>query len=468
MPSAQRMLTLFTNSSFRDCSGMSRRDFLRIGAVGVGALSLPALLATKAGGASLRQHDFIKDKSVVLLFLAGGASHIETFDPHMEAPPEIRSVTGEVPTTIPGVTFGGTFPRLAKWARKMAIVRSFSHTITDHPKAIQHVLTAGHPAQISMGSIYTRFRGSNHAGTGLPTYMALTAPEIDPQYLKERERVLVGSGPGPLGSAYAPFDPSGGAPMIKNLELNVTRDRFLDRHSLLGALDQLNRRVDSTGMIAALDQYEQQALDMILRGAGSAFDLSHEDPRLIERYDTSRFHVGKKLFRACTLGKQMLLARRLCEAGCGFVTVQCAGWDMHADVNNPGIVAGMEMLGHPLDQAVSVFLEDVEARGLSEKILLVITGDFGRTPKINNRGGRDHWANLGTLAFAGGGLKMGQVVGRSDRNAAEPASDPITPQHLMATIMHALFDVGKLRVQPSMPRDLLGFVEQTEPIRELV
>lgn len=462
------MLTLFTHSSFRDCSGLARRDFLRIGAVGFGALSLPGFLSTKASAATLRPHEFIKDKSVVLLFLAGGASHIETFDPHLEAPSEIRSATGQSPTPIPGVSFGGTFPRLAKLARRMAIVRSFSHTITDHPKAIQHVLTAGHPAQVSIGSIYTKFRGTNHARTGLPTYMALTAPEIDPQYLKERERVLNGSGPGTLGAAHAPFDPSGGGPMIKNLELNISRDRFLDRHSLLGALDQLNRRIDSTGMIAALDQYEQQALDMILRGAGSAFDLAQEDPRLIERYDTSRFQVGKKLFRACTLGKQMLLARRLCEAGCGFVTVQCAGWDMHADVNNPGIRAGMEMLGHPLDQAVSAFLEDVEARGLSEKILLVITGDFGRTPKINSRGGRDHWANLGTLAFAGGGLRMGQVVGRSDRNAAEPSSDPITPQNMMATIMHALFDVGKLRVQPGMPRDLLAFIEQSEPIRELV
>jgi len=461
------MLTLFTNPSARDCSGVSRRDFIRIGAMGLGGFSLPGMLASKAATAA-SERDFLKDKSVVLLFLAGGASHIETFDPHIDAPQEIRSVTGEVATTIAGVTFGGTFPRLAKLARKMAVVRSFRHTITDHPKAIQHVLTAGHPAQVSMGSIYTRFRGTNHAATGLPAYMTLLAPEIDPQYLKEKDRVWIGSGPGSLGPTYTPFDPSGGGPMIKNLELNISRERFLSRHSLLGALDQLNRRIDASGMIAALDQYEQQALDMILRGAGSAFDLSQENPRLIERYDTSRYQVGKKLFRACTLGKQMLLARRLCEAGCGFVTVQSAGWDMHADINNPGIVAGMEMLGHPLDQAVSAFLEDVEARGLSEKILLVITGDFGRTPKINNRGGRDHWANLGTLAFAGGGLKMGQVVGRSDRHAAEPASDPITPEHLLATIMHALFDVGKLRVQPAMPRDLLAFVEQVEPIHELI
>jgi len=182
------MLTLFTNPSARDCSGVSRRDFIRIGAMGLGGFSLPGMLASKAATAA-SERDFLKDKSVVLLFLAGGASHIETFDPHIDAPQEIRSVTGEVATTIAGVTFGGTFPRLAKLARKMAVVRSFRHTITDHPKAIQHVLTAGHPAQVSMGSIYTRFRGTNHAATGLPAYMTLLAPEIDPQYLKEKDRV---------------------------------------------------------------------------------------------------------------------------------------------------------------------------------------------------------------------------------------------------------------------------------------
>lgn len=458
------MLTLLTEQRNRDCSGLTRRDFIKIGTLGLGSWALPELLSAKAQAAASGQSDFVKDKSVVLLFLAGGASHIETFDPHIDAPVEFRSVTGEMPTSIPGVTFGGTFPRLAKLAHKMAVVRSFSHAVTDHAKAIQYMLTAGHPAQVSMGSIYSRFRGPTHKRSGLPTYGVLTAPEVDPQYTKEKERVLVGSAPGPLGSAYAPFDPAGGAPVIKSMELRIPRPQFEDRRGLLTALDQLNRQVDADGAIAAMDRYAQQAFDIILRGAGDAFDLSKEDAKLIERYDTSRFQVGKKTFRSSTLGRQMLLARRLCEAGCGFVTVQNAGWDMHADINNPGMATGMEMLGRPLDQAVSAFLEDVEARGLSEKILLVITGDFGRTPKINARGGRDHWANLGTLALAGGGLKMGQVIGRSSRHAEEPASDPITPQQLMATIMHTLFDVGQLRVQQGLPRDLLAFIEQAPPI----
>lgn len=178
--------------------------------------------------------------------------------------------------------------------------------------------------------------------------------------------------------------------------------------------------------------------------------------------------IGHKTFRPSTLGQQMLLARRLVENGAGFVTVHSAGWDMHADGNNPGIVKGMNMLGTTVDKAVSAFLEDLESRGLSDKVLLVITGDFGRTPKVNKNGGRDHWASLGTLAFAGGGLRMGQVIGKSDRNNGEPAEDPVTPQMLLGTVMHTLFDIGQLRVARGVPRDLVQLVENAPTIRHLL
>ena len=163
---------------------------------------------------------------------------------------------------------------------------------------------------------------------------------------------------------------------------------------------------------------------------------------------------------------KMLLARRLCEAGCGFVTVHSAGWDMHADGNNPGMIKGMNMLGPTVDQSVSTFLSDIEERGLSDKILLVITGDFGRTPKVNKKGGRDHWARLCTLAFAGGGLKPG-VVGRSDRQNGEPASNPINPENMMGTILHSVFDVGQLRVARNIPREVMQLVDNSPPIEEL-
>jgi uncharacterized protein (DUF1501 family) len=140
---------------------------------------------------------------------------------------------------------------------------------------------------------------------------------------------------------------------------------------------------------------------------------------------------------------------------------------MHADGNNPGMVQGMEMLGRTLDQAVSVFLDDVDQRGLSDKILLVITGDFGRTPRVNKKGGRDHWAKLGTLAFAGGGLRMGQVIGQSARNADIPGTSPISPGEMMSTIMHTLFDVGEMRLQQGLPPDLRRLVENGRPIETL-
>ena len=214
--------------------------------------------------------------------------------------------------------------------------------------------------------------------------------------------------------------------------------------------------------------HEQRALDLILGSAADTFDLSKEKPKVLEAYDTSAMKIGHKVFRKSTLGHQMLLARRMVESGAGFVTVHSAGWDMHADGNNPGMVKGMNMLGWTLDKAVSAFLQDLEDRGLSDKVLLVLTGDFGRTPTINKRGGRDHWAKLGTLAFAGGGLPMGQVIGKADRRNGEPADNPVSPNMMMGTILHTLFDFGKLRIAQGITPELIQRVEDAHPIPELV
>ena len=455
--------------SGRDCTGISRRDFVAAGVLGLGSLTLPQWLAAKEAG---QDKGYFRDKTIVLLFLGGGASHIETFNPNMDAPAPYASVTGEVKTTLAGVTFGGTFPQLANHAHKMALVRSFQHTVGSHPQAIAHVLSGGtDPAGdgkrgFSMGSAYARIRGANHPESGLPTYAIVTSEEVDGQYLTERGRIEKGSGPGSLGLACAPFDPTGGGALLKNLQLKIDGARLDDRRSLLSQLDTVNRGIDARGQLDGLDRLSQQALDMIVQGAGRAFDVSKEDRRTIERYDTSEFRVGKKEFRPSSLGRQMLLARRLCEAGCGFVTVQNSGWDMHADGNNPGIAAGMEMLGRPLDKAVSAFLADLEQRGLSDKVLLIITGDFGRTPTINSRGGRDHYPKLCTLALAGGGLKMGQTIGQSLRNNSAPATEPITTPQLLSTVLHALFDVGELRLDSSVPRELISLAE-AKPIAEL-
>lgn len=468
------MLTIFSGAGHKTCDGLSRRDFLRIGTLGLGGLTLPQLLQARAAAAATGRQ-YVHDKAVVLLFLSGGASHIETFDPKMDAPAEIRSMTGAVQTSLPGVAFGGTFPLLARQAHRMALVRSFSHTIGGHVEAIVHLLTGGTDptgkgqAGFSMGSLYSRLRGTNHPVTGLPTYTLLTADEVDQQYRNERSRMAKGSRPGMLGATFGPFDPiSGGGTAAQNMSLSIPAERFEDRMNLLQQFDDLNRVVDTRGGAENADPFQQQAMNLILGGgAVRAMDVSREDRRLLERYDTSHIQIGHRTFRPSTLGRQMLMARRLIEAGCGFVTVHSAGWDMHNDSNNPGIEFGMNRLGRSVDRAVSAFLEDVEQRGLSDKILFVLTGDFGRTPRINRRGGRDHWTRLCTLAFAGGGLNMGQEVGRSGRHADVPTTTPISPTQMMGTIIHTLFDVGQIRLQADIPRDLSALAEQATPIAEL-
>jgi len=478
------MLKIDTSSSpSRDCSGVSRRDFIRVGGLGLAGLSLSDVLASQALAARSKTN-FVRDKAVVLLYMSGGASHIETFNPNMEAPSPFNSVTGEVKTSLPGVTFGGTFPNLAKWAHKMAVVRSFTHPVGGHEQAHVHVLSGGTDTKgtgsegRSIGSLFSRLRGANHPQTGFPTFGLLGHSETDGQYRKEFGRIVKGSRPGDLGSVHDPFvrkdtgpdekfkdkRSSEGSSVAEDMELNLPRERLEHRKSLLNSIDGLRRKLDSDESILAADEYEQRALDLILGSAADTFDLSQEDPRLLESYDTSAMKIGHKVFRESTLGHQMLLARRMVEAGAGFVTVHSAGWDMHADSNNPGMVKGMNMLGWTVDKAVSAFLADLEARGLSEKVLLVMTGDFGRTPTINKKGGRDHWAKLGTLAFAGGGLPMGQVIGRADRRNGEPSDNPVSPRMMMGTILRTLFDYGELRIAQGIPQEIVRHVEDAHPI----
>lgn len=434
------MLNLFSDRRFRDCEGATRREFLKIGALGSGALSLPGLLAARAEAKAAGLPT--KDTSVVWLWLGGGPTHVETFDPKLTAPAEYRSVTGELSTALAGVTVGGTLPKLARVADKMAFVRSFAHTNSGHGGGTHFVMTGydnrmidngGLPTRPSMGSIVARVRGANHHATGMPTFVRLGR--------------IASDGPAFLGPAYAPFDPSGQA--RKNMNLLVSDERLNDRRALLGDLDRLKSRLDNDKLVDGLSRFEQQAFNLVLGNASAAFDLKDEDPRLVANY-------GKGL------GEQMLRARRLCEAGCGFVTLSYGGWDMHGQIKR-----SMERRSPQLDQAVSAFVQDTYDRGLSEKILLVITGEFGRTPKVNRNAGRDHWAPLSTLALAGGGLQMGQVVGESAAKVDVPHSTPIRPQDLMATVFQVLGIAPKLQFinQAGRPVTML---EEGRPIAELV
>jgi hypothetical protein len=469
------MFRLFDERPTRTCRGLSRRELLHVGGLALGGLALPDLLAARARAAAAGK--VVKDRAVVLLFLQGGPSHIELFDPKMTAPVEFRSVTGEVQTKLPGVTFGGTFPNLAERADRIAVVRSFASGNADHQNYLS-VAGGGNSLKASMGSLYSRVAGTVHPKTGMPT-SALVTPEAVKPDLKlgrnfETQALPALASPGDLGPAYAAFDPSSGGDLKKNLELRLTPERFADRRSLLKQLDSLKRQLETTSALDGLDAFQQQAYEVILRGVSQAFDLNKEDPKTLEKYDTSGIFKMEELNKwgdmrrsSNLLGKQMLLARRLIEAGCGFVTVADAGWDMHANNNSPKNMEGIRPLGSQVDQAVAAFLDDLKERGLGEKTLLIVTGEMGRSPRLNKNGGRDHYPNLTPLLVAGGGLKMGQVIGQSDRNAANASTERYTPRHLMTTVMQTLFEPGEVRIAPDVPRNVASLITDGKPIAEL-
>jgi hypothetical protein len=455
---------------------LTRRNFLHVGALGLGGFTLANILRCKVAAAEAGNH--VRDKAVVFLWLGGGPPQHETFDPKMTAPVEVRSMMGEVKTTLPGVTFGGSLPLLAQRMKRLAIVRSFQTTTADHgPTGVRTVLAGRvEPNAPSMGSIYACLRGTNHPESGMPTYALLGSGSSS----VSRGFLVEGAGAGHLPRAYTAFNPEGAlrykggtaksfTPILDNMRLNVPAERMHDRRALLQQLDGLSRDMDAARGFDLVDKYRGQAFEVLRGSVAQAFDLDKEDAKTVARYDTSMLKVGhaKSGLRPSTLGKQLLLARRLCEGGAGFVVVESCGWDFHNNDETPGVVEGMTNYGPDLDKAVSVFLDDLDERGLSDRILLVITGEMGRTPTINKGGGRDHWANLAPLLLAGGGLKMGQVIGQSDQSGGSPRSTPIKPANLMATILHTLFDVGQLRVQRGLPTDLVKLVENGEPIQEL-
>jgi uncharacterized protein (DUF1501 family) len=432
------------------CDGTSRREFLQIGMLCMLGLTLPELLRARA----LASDSAGRKRSIILLFLDGGASQLETFDPKMDVPVEYRSLFGTTKTALPGVEFGGQLPKMAALADQMSIVRTFTHEDGDHGGATHWVKT-GYPwppqflgkAPIipqqapSIGSVVSRFFGPTNQQTGVPTYVRVQSNH--------------GGYPGDdaawLGAAYSPLRAGikRGSEMLGNMTLRVEPNRLADRTSLLASLDNLERRVDQSGMMDGLDQFRQQALDVVLGRAKEAFDLSKEDARTREKYGPG-------------LGEELLMARRLCEAGAGFVTLNNGYWDHHG-----GIIPGLKQLCPPLDQAVAAYIEDVEQRGLLDEILLVVTGEFGRTPRINGGPGRDHWAPTNDIVFIGGGMKMGQIVGETDAKAAYVKSRPVTVQDYMATLL-AVLGVD-LEVQytdrSGRPRSM---VETGKPITELL
>ena len=404
------------------CDGSRRRDFLKVGTLGLTGLALPDLLRAQSafGNSALNA----PDKTVIWLFLSGGPTHYETFDPKPGNSLPYRSTVGTLRTNIPGTHIGGLFPRLAKLADKYSIIRSFAHTAADHAAAT-HWLATGHdhppagngaaPISPSIGSMLSKYRGPNHRDTGMPTYVGLEH--------------LYAEGPAWLGAAHTPFDARGNAQA--NMAPRIALDRLQDRQTLRLTLDQLDRKIDQSGMMLALDEFEGRAVELVRGNVRNAFDLSQEDPKLRERYGQG----AKKL------GENLLLARRLAEANTGLVSVWYGGWDSHGtnpSVNHGTIEEEMQKLAPEFDHAVSVFIEDLYDRGLNEKVLLAIVGEFGRSPHINKDGGREHWPQMGNQVLVGGGLKMGEIIGESSSKGDVPKSNPVSPNDLLATLFKYL------------------------------
>jgi hypothetical protein len=465
------MLTISDAASRR--RPMGRRSFMQIGGMSLGGVTLPLLQAANASDASPSP---VTGKSVIFLFQQGGPPQHETFDPKVEVASEIASVGGDIATSVPGTRFGCALPKLARHAHRLAVVRNYQ-TNTDHGGVAPVV--SKRLGNASIGAVYSRVTGANHPQTGLPNSMFIIPKSIDAEQQTLGERFGKFDATGKLGSSFAPFVPGSGGMLQQDMQLRMPRERFEDRRSLLSRLDDVRREFDNIAETSGLSGLQAQALELISQGGADAFDLSQEDPRTIARYDTSgfcdpqqwKYDGGSKTrnnipwytAHTKTLGKELLLARRLCEAGCGFIAIHSEFvWDFHADVNNVAVPEGQKLVIAPFDHAVSAFIEDCEERGLSDKILLVCAGEMGRTPRINKNGGRDHWGRLAPLMLYGGGITHGQVIGASTRDGGESIGPVQTPDDLLATIGHTLFDYSQARLMPGLPTDLKRSLAEIE------
>ncbi len=459
------MLTLHENAR------LSRRQLLKVGSLGLGGLTRPTLLAARAAaGAS-----GVGGKSLIFVYQQGGPPQFETYDPKPDAPSDIRTVTGITRTVLPGVHFGDTFKQLARIANKFTVVRSI---MTENGGAHNIPPLAGPESlNTNVGALVGRVLGSTHPETGMPRNAVLLPQSVC-------RDVPQGQGRGDLsattavGPSYAPFIPGGGGQLTRDLRLNLPADRFQDRRALLGQLDSLQRRMSSDTQFQSLDQNQRKAYEALVSGrVADAIDLSKEDAAVVARYDTARFAArdnwskserGKKGYytgHAKSFGKCLLLARRLVEAGCGFVTVHAdyeGVWDFHADGNNLNVKDGMEAVGRTFDHGLAALINDLDERGLRDDVLVVACGEMGRTPKINRHGGRDHWGKLAPLLIYGGGSNGGRVLGQSTRDGGEPVANPFTSRHLISTILHHMLDIAQVRLQPGLAA--ISRLAEVEPI----
>ncbi len=441
------MLTLSGNS-FTCCDGITRRNLLRVGALSLGGLTLPQILQMRAEAADSGQ--LLPKTSVIFVELAGGPTHFETYDPKPESPQEYRGPLGVVATPKPGVYFSELMVQQARIMDKLAIIRSIHHDSSSHGTS-SHLTQTGYYLRDRqnrtndmpcVGSVTSHVRGAN--SEGVPAYVSL-------------QRQMRFGGAAYLGKAFNPFvvssDPSRDNFKVDNLGLNssLNVERIGNRKNLLSQLDIQRELRDTKGASDAIDKFTQEAFDMVSGGAAQrAFDISSEPDAIRDRYGRNR------------TGQEMLLTRRLIEAGVTFVTTRVASWDDHGKIADR-----MKQKGPSYDQGLAALIEDLHERGLDENVMVVAMGEFGRTPRINKGAGRDHWGRVMSVLVAGGGLKTGQIVGASNPKGEVPADNPYRPENVLAVIYR------HLGIDPkSTFRDLSGrpryLLENDKLIDELV
>src|SRR5262245_11021957 len=430
----------------RTCGGWTRRELLKVAGLGAG-LTLADALRLRAAAASDGKSYGGREKSCIFLWLDGGPSHFETFDPKPDAPDAIRGPYGAIRTKVPGVQFCELMPLTAQRMHKCAIIRSLTHGSGSHSPI--PMLTAFENERTSYGAVVAKLAGFERQ---LPPYVHIGSK--------------LGVGGGSLGAPYNPVevrDPAGKQIELPQFSLsaNISAYRFQDRRQLLAAIDQMRASSNSGGGLhgaetAKLDRFQQLAAEILTSPAiREAFDLSKEKDDLRERYGANFF------------GQACLMARRLVEAGTRFVQIKWYdgpawdGWDVHgADLG------GMERMEHHLcprlDQGLTALLDDLDQRGLLATTLVVAVGEFGRTPQINKYGARDHWPACFSALLAGAGVPGGVVVGASDKQGGQPARTPVSPPQFAATLYRLLgFNLT------TDPR-LRPFVKDAAPIGELV
>lgn len=446
------MLKILGQSGARLCDGVSRRDFLRIGGLSLGGLSLPQLLRAEEVSGIRKSH-----KAVIMIYLAGAPPHQDMFDLKMDAPSEIRGPHRPVKTNVPGIEISEHMPYCAKIMDKLVPIRTmYGSPSGDHDSFICYTgrTVANQPpgGWPSMGAVLSKLQGATDPS--MPAFTGLAPKAGHPPYGSPGHA-------GFLGTGHSAFRPNG--PGMEDLHLNgITLERLADRKALLAAFDGFRRDVDAGGEVAASDAFTQAAFNILTSSKlMDALDLSKEPAKVRERYgkgDAKNYGDGAP--RNC---EHFLMARRLVEAGARCVTLNFGRWDFHSNNHS-------ELLTHLpyFDQAMSALVEDLHDRGLDKDVAVVAWGEFGRTPMINKDAGRDHWPQVGCALLAGGGMKTGQVIGATDRLGGEIADRGVHFGEVFATLYHQLgIDAGRVTV-PDLSGRPHYLVDGWLPMPELV